>query len=161
MHLAPLIDVALGSHADAIVLSNGQIIDWINEGSFSIDGRVTLLRMDRLSSRRSGEKIQLDGLRGVLGRADRMTKFDDAYEPLIRFLLGTTWFVDTLTTALELSHFRGAGLRFVTAECQLVDSDGSITLGSLHTGLGLVSDAVKCNRQGKKLSTSTIACHYV
>ena len=139
MHLAPLIDVALGSHSDAIVLSNGQIIDWINDGSLTVDGRVTLLRMDRLSSRRSGEKIQLDGLRGVLGRADRMTRFDDAYEPLIRFLLGTTWFVDTLSTALELSHFRGAGLRFVTAECQLVDSDGSITLGSLQTGLGLVS----------------------
>ena len=139
MHLAPLIDVSLGSHADAIVLSNGQIIDWINDGSLAVEGRVTLLRMDRLTSRRSGEKIQLDGLRGVLGRADRMTRFDDAYEPLVRFLLGTTWFVDTLSTALELSHFRGAGLRFVTAECQLVDSDGSITLGSLHTGLGLVS----------------------
>ncbi len=139
LHLAPLIDVSLGSHADAIVLSNGQIIDWINDGSLAVDGRVTLLRMDRLTSRRSGEKIQLDGLRGVLGRADRMTHFEDAYEPLIRFLLGTTWFVDTLSTALELSHFRGAGLRFVTAECQLVDSDGSITLGSLQTGLGLVS----------------------
>ncbi len=139
MHLAPLIDVSLGSLADAIVLSNGQIIDWINDGSLAVEGRVTLLRMDRLTSRRSGEKIQLDGLRGVLGRADRMTRFDDAYEPLIRFLLGTTWFVDTLSTALELSHFRGAGLRFVTAECQLVDSDGSITLGSLQTGLGLVS----------------------
>ena len=139
MHLAPLIDVSLGSLADAVVLSNGQIVDWINDGSLAVDGRVTLLRMDRLSSRRSGEKIQLDGLRGVLGRADRMTRFDDAYEPLIRFLLGTTWFVDTLSTALELSHFRGAGLRFVTAECQLVDSDGSITLGSLQTGLGLVS----------------------
>ena len=139
MHLAPLIDVSLGSHADAIVLSNGQIIDWINDGSLAVEGRVTMLRMDRLTSRRSGEKIQLDGLRGVLGRADRMTHFDDAYEPLIRFLLGTTWFVDTLSTALELSHFRGAGLRFVTAECQLVDSDGSITLGSLQTGLGLVS----------------------
>ena len=116
MHLAPLIDVALGAHSDAIVLSNGQIIDWINDGNYAIDGRVTLIRMDRLSSRRSGEKIQLDGLRGVLGRADRMTQFPDPYEPLIRFLLGTTWFVDTLTTALELSHFRGAGLRFVTAE---------------------------------------------
>ena len=139
MHLAPLIDVSLGSLADAIVLSNGQIIDWINDNSLAVEGRVTLLRMDRLTSRRSGEKIQLDGLRGVLGRADRMTKFDDAYEPLIRFLLGTTWFVDTLSTALELSHFRGAGLRFITAECQLVDSDGSITLGSLQTGLGLVS----------------------
>lgn len=139
LHLAPLIDVALGAHADAIVLSNGQMIDWINHGNVVVDGRVTLIRMDRLTSRRTGEKIQLDGLRGVLGRADRMTRYDPAFEPLIRFLLGTTWFVDTLSTALELSHFRGAGLRFVTAECQLVESDGSITLGSLQSGLGLVS----------------------
>jgi len=151
MHLAPLIDVALGTHSDAIVLTNGQIVDWINDGSFEIDGRVTLIRLDRLASRRSGEKIQLDGLRGVLGRADRMTRFDDAYEPLIRFLLGTTWFVDTLSTALELSHFRGAGLRFVTAECQLIESDGSITLGSLQTGLGLVSRRSEMQAAGEEI----------
>lgn len=139
MHLAPLIDVALGHLADAIVLSNGQVVDWIHEGALSVDGRVTLLRLDRLPNRRTGEKIQLDGLRGVIGRADRLTQYDPEYEPLIRSLLGTTWFVDNLATALDLSHFRGAGLRFVTAECQLVDSDGSITIGSLQAGLGLIS----------------------
>jgi chromosome segregation protein len=163
MHLAPLIDVALGSHSDAIVLSNGQIIDWINDGNYAIDGRVTLLRMDRLTSRRSGEKIQLDGLRGVLGRADRMTRFDEAYEPLVRFLLGTTWFVDTLTTALELSHFRGAGLRFVTAECQLVESDGSITLGSLHSGLALISrrSEMQSAREEIKQLEESVSMHVV
>lgn len=139
MHIAPLIDVALGNLADAIVLSNGLIVDWINEGGLSIEGRVTLLRLDRLPNRRSGEKIELDGLRGVIGRADRLTSYDAKYEPLMRSLLGTTWFVDSLATALELSHFRGAGLRFVTAECQLVDSDGSITIGALQAGLGLIS----------------------
>lgn len=139
LHLAPLVDVALGTHADAIVLSDGQLVDWINEGRLQAEGRVTLLRLDRLPSRRTGEKIQLDGLRGVVGRADRLVRFDSEHEPLVRALLGTTWFVETLSTALDLSHFRGAGLRFVTAECQLVDSDGSITIGSLQTGLGLVS----------------------
>jgi len=139
LHLAPLVDVALGSHADALVLDDGQIIDWIQVGKLQPEGRVTLLRLDRLPARRTGEKIQLDGLRGVLGRADRLVKYDLAHEPLIRSLLGTTWFVESLTVALELSHLRGAGLRFVTAECQLIDSDGSITIGSLQSGLGLVS----------------------
>lgn len=139
MHLAPLIDVALGPLADAIVLSSGEIVDWVHQGSLHVDGRVTLLRLDRLPNRRTGEKIQLDGLRGVIGRADRLTQFAPEYEPLIRALLGTTWIVDSLATALELSHFRGAGLRFVTAECQLVDSDGSITIGSLQAGLELIS----------------------
>lgn len=139
LHLAPLVDVALGTHADAIVLSDGQIVDWIHAGQLHVEGRVTLLRLDRLPSRRSGEKIQLDGLRGVVGRADRLVRYDLIHEPLVRALLGTTWFVESLSTALDLSHLRGAGLRFVTAECQLVDSDGSITIGSLQTGLGLVS----------------------
>ncbi len=139
LHMAPLVDVALGSHSDAVVLADGQVIDWIQEGRIAPEGRVTLLRLDRLPARRTGEKIQLEGLRGVLGRADRLVKFDSHHEPLVRSLLGTTWFVESLTTALELSHLRGAGLRFVTAECQLVDSDGSITIGSLQAGLGLVS----------------------
>jgi chromosome segregation protein len=139
LHMAPLVDVALGSHSDAVVLADGQVIDWIQEGRIAPEGRVTLLRLDRLPARRTGEKIQLEGLRGVLGRADRLVQFDSHHEPLVRSLLGTTWFVESLTTALELSHLRGAGLRFVTAECQLVDSDGSITIGSLQAGLGLVS----------------------
>jgi chromosome segregation protein len=148
LHLAPLVDVALGTYADAIVMSDGKLIDWINEGRLMPEGRVTLLRLDRLPTRRTGERIQLDGLRGVLGRADRLVRFDGSNEPLVRALLGTTWFVESLATALDLSHFRGAGLRFVTAECQLIDSDGSITIGSLQTGLGLVS------RRSEMLSTS-------
>lgn len=139
LHLAPLVDVALGSHADAVVLADGQVVDWIQDRRLEPNGRVTLLRLDRLPARRTGEKIQLDGLRGVLGRADRLVRYDTTHEPLVRSLLGTTWFVESLTTALELSHLRGAGLRFVTAECQLIDSDGSITIGSLQAGLGLVS----------------------
>lgn len=139
LHLAPLVDVALGTYADALVLNDGQLIDWIQEGRLVPEGRVTLLRLDRLPIRRTGERIQLDGLRGVLGRADRLVRFDSSNEPLVRSLLGTTWFVESLATALDLSHFRGAGLRFVTAECQLIDSDGSVTIGSLQTGLGLVS----------------------
>ena len=139
LHLAPLVDVALGSHADAVVLADGQVVDWIQDRRLEPNGRVTLLRLDRLPARRTGEKIQLDGLRGVLGRADRLVRYETTHEPLVRSLLGTTWFVESLTTALELSHLRGAGLRFVTAECQLIDSDGSITIGSLQAGLGLVS----------------------
>ncbi|MCU0708669.1 MAG: AAA family ATPase [Pirellula sp.] len=89
LHLAPLVDVALGTYADAIVLGDGQLIDWINEGRLIPDGRVTLLRMDRLPTRRTGEKIQLDGLRGVVGRADRLVRFQAGHEPLVRALLGS------------------------------------------------------------------------
>jgi chromosome segregation protein len=139
VHLAPLIDVALGSVAETVVLDDGRIIDLIREGTLNLDGRVAMLRVDRLPSRRSGEKIQLDGLRGVLGRADRLVHFKPEYAPLFHYLLGTTWLVDSLSTALDLSHLRGAGLRFVTATCERIDADGTLSIGSLQTALGLVS----------------------
>ncbi len=139
VHLAPLIDVALGSVAETVVLSDGRIIDLIREGSLNLDGRISMMRIDRLPSRRTGDKIQLDGLRGVLGRADRLVHCRSEFAPLFHYLLGTTWLVDSLSTALDLSHLRGAGLRFVTAACERIDPDGTLSIGALQTALGLVS----------------------
>ncbi len=139
VHLAPLIDTALGVTAQAIVLNDGRIIDAVRDEKMKFDGRISLMRLDRLPARRFGERIQLDGVAGVIGRADRLIKFNTELEGLYRYLLGTTWLVDSLNTALELGHFRGAGLRFVTADCQLVEGDVSLTLGAIQALPGLVS----------------------
>ncbi len=137
--LAPMIDTALGQSSHALVLTDGQLVQLIRSGDIDVKGRLSLIRLDRLTTRRFGEKIQLDGVHGVIGRADRVVRCDETTTPLFRHLLGTTWLVDTLDTALDLGHFRGAGLRFVTADCQLVDADGTLTLGSLQASVGLVS----------------------
>lgn len=139
MHLAPLIDVALGGVAETVVLSDGAVIRAIQTGELEIEGRVSMLRMDRLTSNRSAEKIQLDGLNGVIGRADRLVQCEIQFEPLVRHVLGNTWLVDTLDTALDLAHLRGAGLKFVTASCERINPDGTLVLGSLQSALGLVS----------------------
>ncbi|MGN6544396.1 MAG: chromosome segregation protein SMC, partial [Aureliella sp.] len=139
VHLAPLIDTALGTASQAIVLSDGRIVDAIRDNQLQIEGRVTLMRLDRLPARRFGERIQLDGVAGIIGRADRLIRYRDDLGGLYRYLLGTTWLVDSLATALELGHFRGAGLRFVTADCQLVEGDVSLTLGAAQALPGLVS----------------------
>ena len=137
--IAPLIDTALGQSSHALVLTDGQLVQLIRAGEIEVAGRLSLMRLDRLATRRFGEKIQLDGVRGVIGRADRLVRCGEEITPLFRHLLGTTWLVDTLDTALELGHFRGAGLRFVTADCQLIDADGTLTLGSMQASVGLVS----------------------
>ena len=137
--LAPLIDTALGPSSNALVLTDGQLIQLIRAGEIAVNGRLSLIRLDRMATRRFGEKIQLDGVRGVIGRADRLVRCSEATAPLFRHLLGTTWLVDTLDTALDLGHFRGAGLRFVTSDCQLIDADGTLTLGSMQASVGLVS----------------------
>ncbi len=137
--LAPMIDTALGQSSHALVLADGQLVQLIRGGEMAVNGRLSLIRLDRLTARRFGEKIQLDGVRGVIGRADRLVRCDETTAPLFRHLLGTTWLVDTLDTALDLGHFRGAGLRFVTTDCQLIDADGTLTLGSMQASVGLVS----------------------
>jgi chromosome segregation protein len=139
VHLAPLIDTALGITAQAIVLSDGRIIDAVRDDKLKFEGRISMMRLDRLPARRFGERIQLDGVAGVIGRADRLIRFHSELEGLYRYLLGTTWLVDSLNTALELGHFRGAGLRFVTADCQLVEGDVSLTLGASQALPGLVA----------------------
>lgn len=137
--LAPMIDTALGASANALILKDGQLIDLARQGQLQVPGRLTMIRLDRVPTARFGEKVQLDGVAGVIGRADRMVRFRREVQPLVKYLLATTWLVETLEVALELGHFRGAGLRFVTADCQLIDADGTITLGSLPSSGGLVS----------------------
>ena len=154
IHLAPLVDVSLGGMSQAIVLSDAQLLNAVRDGDLQVDGKVTLLRLDRIPTRRMGDRIQLDGLRGVIGRADRLVHYAAEYETLMRHLLGTTWFVDTLATALDLNHFRGAGLRFVTAAGQLIDSDGTVTLGAAQATLGLVA------RRSEMLAARNEIQHY-
>ena len=139
VQVAPLIDTALGISAQAVVISDGRIIDAVRDERIKFEGRISLMRLDRLPARRFGERIQLDGVAGVIGRADRLIKFNAELEGLYRYLLGTTWLVDSLNTALELGHFRGAGLRFVTMDCQLVEGDISLTLGAAQALPGLVA----------------------
>lgn len=139
VELAPLIDTALGAAGNALVLEDGQLIQLVRNGSLDVPGRLTLMRLDRLPTRRFGEKIQLDGVSGVIGRADRLVKCKSSVLPLMRYLLGTTWLVESLDVALELGHFRGAGLRFVTSSCQLIDADGTLTIGAIQSSSGIVS----------------------
>ena len=139
VNLAPLIDTALGSYSQAVAISDGRIVDQIRDQLLQIEGRLSLIRLDRLPTRKSGEKIQLEGVQGVIGRADKLIACSPELHPLFRHLLGTTWLVDALPTALELSQFSGPGLRFVTSRCELIDGDGTLTIGAQHSAAGIVS----------------------
>lgn len=137
--VAPLIDATLGPLAQYAIVRGDAVQNAILRGEVTVTGRVGLLRIDELPPRRPGDKIRLDGLRGVIGRADRMVECQAEYEPLVRHLLGTTWIVDSLETALGLRKLSGAGLRFVTSGCEVLDRDGSIVVGPATAAAGLVS----------------------
>jgi len=137
--VAPLIDAALGERSQYVIVSGGELQSAITNGTLAIDSRVGLIRLDELPNRRPGDRIRLDGLKGVIGRADRMLKCDPIHEPLARHLLGSTWLVDTIDTALGLRKLSGAGLRFVTASGELLENDSSIVVGPPAAATGLIS----------------------
>ncbi|MCG8651319.1 MAG: chromosome segregation protein SMC, partial [Pirellulales bacterium] len=137
--VAPLIDAALGEKSQYVITSGGALQSAILDESLQINSRVGLIRIDELPKRRPGDRIRLDGLKGVIGRADRMLKCEPFFEPLARHLLSNTWLVDSLATALGLRKLSGAGLRFVTAAGELLDSDGTTVVGPAAASTGLVS----------------------
>ncbi len=139
VHVAPLIDAALGERSQFVIVTGPLIQQAILDGTIKIDSRVGLVRTDDLPTRRPGDRIRLDGLKGVIGRGDRMIKCDPRFEPLARHLLANTWLVDTLATAVGFRKLSGAGLRFVTSSGELLENDGTIVVGPTGTSTGLVS----------------------
>ncbi len=137
--VAPLIDAALGQRSQYVIVRGGEVQNAILDGSLTINSRVGLIRIDELPRRRPGDRIRLDGLKGVIGRGDRFVKCDATFEPLARHLLSNTWLVDSLQTALGLRKLSGAGLRFVTASGELLENDGSTVIGPAAASTGLVS----------------------
>lgn len=74
-----------------------------------------------------------------MGRADRFVESEAEYQPLVRRLLGRTWLVDQLATALRLSQTNGRGLEFVTSDGQLLSADGTLIVGPRHAAAGMLS----------------------
>ncbi|MFK8115617.1 MAG: chromosome segregation protein SMC, partial [Rubripirellula sp.] len=143
--VAPLIDAALGERTQYVIVSGGDLQVAILDGALKINNRVGLIRIDELPKRRPGDRIRLDGLKGVIGRGDRMLKCDSQFEPLARHLLSSTWLVDSLETALGLRKLSGAGLRFVTSSGELLENDGSTVIGPAAAAAGLVSRKSELN----------------
>lgn len=139
VHAAPLVDAALGERTQYAVVRGDRLQQAIIAGDIQIAGRIGLIRLDEIPPHRPGDRIRLDGLKGVIGRADRMVQTEKHLQPLARHLLGTTWLVDSLSTALGLRKLSGAGLRFVTSRCELLEQDGSVVVGPAVAAAGLVS----------------------
>ena len=146
VEIAPLIDVALGDAAQHIVVTGDQMIRRIETGEIDPRGRVGLIRLDSLPSaavRPSPMGLMprgdLQGRPGVIGRADRMVRYQPVYRPLVQHLLGDTWFVDQLSDAIALSRTAGRGLRFVTSRRELLEPDQTLIVGPPQMGTGFVS----------------------
>ncbi|MCR4412141.1 MAG: AAA family ATPase [Thermoguttaceae bacterium] len=138
---APLVEVALGEMAQCVVLRPGpELLDHLRRQPYQFSGRVGFVWLEPPAGAIApAAEVDLDGLAGVLGRADRFVETEPAYESLVRRLLARTWFVETLAHALDLARRAGPGWNFVTLAGERLAADGTLAVGPRHTSTGLIS----------------------
>ena len=137
---APLVEIALGPLAQHVVVGPGaRLLEHLQATEVRWPGRVGFLLLDVQPPATAVEKIQLEGQPGVLGRADSFVEAAPEFLPLVRRLLGRTWFVETLSRALELAGGAGRGLNFVTLAGELITAEGTMAVGPRHSAMGPIS----------------------
>jgi chromosome segregation protein len=157
---AHLIEAALGERAQFIVVASGtRLFDWIREQPLQVAGRIGFLRLDMRAAASVLDHVDLSTEAGVMGRADQFIETAPEYVPLVKRLLGRTWLVDRLTTALRLSHSAGRGLEFVTSDGELLSVDGTLIIGPRLAAAGIMSrrsELRSCHEQVAELEKQLI-----
>jgi chromosome segregation protein len=164
---AALLEVSLGTRAQVIVLSEyGPLIEYLHEGRCQISGRVGFLALTGSdanhltvfdeTARRPGAAAQRHAARmteqrrivpapnfqqhaGVTCRADQLVKSSSGLPQLAEQLLCDTWIVESLDVAFELAAGEGRNTRFVTLQGELLESDGTLFVGTVRSETALVS----------------------
>ena len=138
---AALVEVALGETAQHVVVGGGRdMLRCVQEESGRFAGRVGFLWIDDGPRQvPAASPVDLEGLTGVLGRADRFVETSPELVPLVERLLGRTWIVEKLAHAFALAEGPAAGVSFVTLAGELLDAGGTLVVGPRHVSAGLIS----------------------
>ena len=158
---APLVEVALGERAQFIVLaSTATLIEWLQSQPLRVAGRVGFLGLDGRYSLTALDHVDLTAEPGVMGRADRFIESASDYQSLARRLLGRTWLVDRMATALRLAQSIGRGLDFVTSDGELISAEGTVVVGPRQAATGVLSrrsELRACHVQANELEVKRAA----
>ncbi len=159
--MASMIEAALGEAANQVVLESLVGIDSLAEPAVAeLPMRTTFARLDATVLPNRLDLVDLTGEPGVIGRADQFVDAQPQHETLVRRLLGRTWLVDSLATALALSDGVGQGLRFVSIAGEVVGEDGSLTIGPFESRWQLLGDGDQLGILQEELAnTRAIAKH--
>ncbi len=173
---APLIEIALGRRSEAVVVDDlVPFLDYLSHSSVPLSGRVGFIpsantahgRDSRASANEAAARrpagrsvhrfletlaadaaarVDLRSQPGVQCRADSLVRTSDKAPALAEQLLADAWIVDTVETAFALAAGPGRGCRFVTLQGELVEADGTLTVGALRGEITLVSQKSELRR---------------
>ena len=137
-----LIDLALGSHAQHIVVSpEPELFRHIKKNAALFSGRVGFIWLNpsELEPPWMQEARKFANRTGVLGRADQFVQTEPQFAHLVRRLLGYTWIVQNITIAQKLYKESDARTSFLTVSGEMLTPDGALIVGPKKTIAGLIT----------------------
>jgi chromosome segregation protein len=134
---APLIDLALGDAAQRFVVRDAEILyRALKERHEPFSSRVSFLPLQRANAAPRPELAEK--LPDVQWAVDVVRCDQPELADLLQQLLGNTLIVRDLDTARRLAA-QAPGVRFITAQGELLEPDGTLTVGGQHAGTGILS----------------------
>ena len=125
------IETALGGKLQNIICETDEdakrSINYLKETK---GGRATFLPIKSIRARKEANIEGIRGDSGFIDLADNIIHFDSELRSVYSYLLGLTVVTKDLDSAIRLAK-RGTGLKFVTLEGEIVNSQGAITGGIL------------------------------
>ncbi len=136
---AALIDVALGERAQRFLVRDTDLLaQALKQRKQPFTGRVSFLPVAP-SGKRNAEKPDVPSLPGVVAVASQVVRCDNPQlADLPERLLGKTLIVRDLATARQIAA-SNAGFRCVTTQGELLEADGTLTVGAHHAETGILS----------------------
>src|SRR5262249_43413063 len=130
--VAPLVELALGDTAQRFVVRSPEIVDAMAATVGEVAGRVGFVPVVRYEEASGSRPLAKDTLAAVVS----CDHAEAASLPLQ--LLGRVLFGDTLADARALAA-KYAGCRIIARTGELLEPDGTLTVGPLKAEAGLVS----------------------
>jgi chromosome segregation protein len=143
---APLIDLALGERAQHFVVRDVERLDEaLRLRHVPFSGRVSFLSLATPAKNDIAPPPALSSANGlpvhpgIVARADKLVTCDHPeLAALPSQLLGKTFIVRDMGTARAVAAQTG-GYRFVTLQGELLEADGTLTVGTHHAETGILS----------------------
>ncbi|MFA5863853.1 MAG: chromosome segregation protein SMC [Phycisphaerae bacterium] len=134
---ARLVETALAGKEQFMIVESAEFLAQNKKMLAELPGQVNFFALDMLPPVLNVRDYS--NMEGVIGLAGKFVRNEDRYDHLVRLLLGKTLIVRDLTTALNLRREDNIGMRFVTLDGELIETDGSIHIGSAKAASGLIS----------------------